>query len=244
MSMIPWEKLDAVTLDDGQQLRLKRRGAEFSIMLGSNELMNSRLSGSEEALAGLAIGKLAPRPEPRVLIGGLGMGFTLRAALKELGRTAQVTVAELVPEVIAWARGPMAALFDVVLTIPASVCSRAMSGMQSLPGVGTPSCSMSTTPGRAHQPAQRCALFGHGPGVGASGAQKPRGVFGLVICSRSRFHTTPETGGLCRRGGADPRQHQKAWRAPYDLAGAKTGVIRHLPAGSSRRLPAQCRSGP
>jgi spermidine synthase len=118
MSMIPWEKLDAVTLDDGQQLRLKRRGAEFSIMLGSNELMNSRLSGSEEALAGLAIGKLVPRPEPRVLIGGLGMGFTLRAALKELGRTAQVTVAELVPEVIAWARGPMVALFDGCLDDP------------------------------------------------------------------------------------------------------------------------------
>jgi spermidine synthase len=116
--MIPWERLDAVTLEDGVALRLMRRGSEFSIMLGTNELMNSRLSGSEEALADLAAAKLAGRPEPRMLIGGLGMGFTLRAALKVLGEGARVTVAELVPQVIDWARGPMAALFDGCMDDP------------------------------------------------------------------------------------------------------------------------------
>lgn len=110
--MIPWERLAAVQLDDGPELRLMRRGAEFSIMLGSNELMNSRLSGSEEALAELAAEALAGRRKPSMLIGGLGMGFTLRAALKGLGESARITVAELVPSVIEWARGPMAALFD------------------------------------------------------------------------------------------------------------------------------------
>jgi spermidine synthase len=116
--MIPWDRLDAVQLEDGVDLRLMRRGTEFSIMLGTNELMNSRLSGSEEALASLAAEKLEGRAGPRVLIGGLGMGFTLRAALKGLGDDARITVAELVPEVIAWAKGPMASVFDGCLEDP------------------------------------------------------------------------------------------------------------------------------
>jgi spermidine synthase len=95
----------------GEPLRLKQRGAEFSIMLGSNELMNSRLSGSEEALARLTCERIRGHRQPQMLIGGLGMGFTLRAALAELPGDAGVIVAELVPAVIAWARGPMAALF-------------------------------------------------------------------------------------------------------------------------------------
>ena len=109
--MIPWETLGAAQIPGGGQLRLMRRGAELSIMSGATELMNSRLSGSEEALASLTCAPLASAPRPRVLIGGLGMGFTLRAALAELPAGAEVTVAELVPEVAAWARGPMAGLF-------------------------------------------------------------------------------------------------------------------------------------
>ena len=116
--MIPWVRLDAVQSDDGPELRLMQRGAEFSIMLGSNELMNSRLSGSEEALARLAAERLADRPAARMLIGGLGMGFTLRAALASLGQGGRITVAELVPEVIAWARGPMAQVFGGCLDDP------------------------------------------------------------------------------------------------------------------------------
>lgn len=110
--MIPWIQLDSAKVPGGrEELRLKRRGAEFSIMLGANELMNSRLSGSEQALAKLACGKVGGRSQPKMLIGGLGMGFTLRAALAGLHADATVVVAELVPSVIAWARGPMAELF-------------------------------------------------------------------------------------------------------------------------------------
>lgn len=116
--MIPWVRLDAVQLDDGPELRLMRRGSEFSIMLGSNELMNSRLSGSEQALANLAADQLEGKPKLRWLIGGLGMGFTLRAALERLGVDAVITVAELVPSVITWARGPMAPVFDGCLDDP------------------------------------------------------------------------------------------------------------------------------
>ena len=95
-----------------------RRGAEFAIMLGSNELMNSRLSGSEAALATLACKKIEAIGKPHLLIGGLGMGFTLRAALAVLGRDARVVVAELVPAVVAWARGPMAEIFAGSLDDP------------------------------------------------------------------------------------------------------------------------------
>jgi spermidine synthase len=95
-----------------------RRGKEFSIKLGTNELMNSRLSGSEVALATLAAKRIEKVAKPHVLIGGLGMGFTLRAALGVLGKQAKILVAELVPEVVAWAREPMAEIFGDSLDDP------------------------------------------------------------------------------------------------------------------------------
>jgi spermidine synthase len=117
--MIPWLQIDTARVPGADiELRLMRRGEEFSMMLGQNELMNSRLSGSEEALATLTCKKIEAVKRPHLLVGGLGMGFTLRAALAVLGRDAQVTVAELVPAVIAWARGPMAELFGDSLTDP------------------------------------------------------------------------------------------------------------------------------
>lgn len=116
--MIPWIQLDAVQIPDGGELRLMRRGAELSIMSGAIELMNSRLSGSEEALATLSCEPLRAAARPQVLIGGLGMGFTLRAALATLPASAGVVVAELVPAVVAWARGPMAELFGDCLEDP------------------------------------------------------------------------------------------------------------------------------
>ena len=103
--MIPWTHLDTAKIPGGGEMRLIRRGAEFAIMLGTNPLMNSRLSGSEVALATLSCAKIKDRRQAHVLIGGLGMGFTLRAALPELAADARVTMAELVPEVAAWARG-------------------------------------------------------------------------------------------------------------------------------------------
>ncbi|MBY4612230.1 MULTISPECIES: spermidine synthase [Rhizobium] len=117
--MLPWIQLDSATIPgEGGELRLKQRGSEFSIMLGANELMNSRLSGSEEALATLSWERIKGHPKPKVLIGGLGMGFTLRAALAILPENAGVTVAELVPAVVAWARGPMAEVFKGCLDDP------------------------------------------------------------------------------------------------------------------------------
>jgi spermidine synthase len=117
--MIPWLEVDTTEVPGADiALRLMRRGSEFSMKLGANELMNSRLSGSEQALATLACRKIATVKRPQLLIGGLGMGFTLRAALAMLGDEARITVAELVPAVIAWARGPMAELFAGSLDDP------------------------------------------------------------------------------------------------------------------------------
>ncbi len=116
--MIARELVDVAQVPGGKELKLFRRGGDFMIVLGRNELMTSRTSGSEEALATLACARIAGRQAPHLLVGGYGMGFTLRAALGVLGRDAQVTVAELVPEILAWARGPMRELTGDCLADP------------------------------------------------------------------------------------------------------------------------------
>ena len=108
--MIQRELLGTAQVPGGEELRLFRHDRDFMIVLGGNELMSSRMSGSEVALAVQTCQRLGNRAGLRLLIGGYGMGFTLRAALAELPADAVVTVAELVPEIIAWARGPMADL--------------------------------------------------------------------------------------------------------------------------------------
>lgn len=109
--MTPRTLLDTAEIPGGgQSLRLFRRGGDHMIVLDRNELMNSRMSGSEEALATMTLDRLGTLPAPRLLIGGYGMGFTLRAALAHTGPQAHITVAELVPQIITWARGPMADL--------------------------------------------------------------------------------------------------------------------------------------
>ncbi len=106
--MTRWMLLGVVQASgDEGELRLYRRGEEFSIRVGNCELMNSRVHGSEDALGELACARIADRPRPRVLIGGLGMGYTLKAALRRLSAQAQVMVAELIPVVVVWNRGPL-----------------------------------------------------------------------------------------------------------------------------------------
>jgi len=109
--VIPWEFIGSARLPvGGEELRLYKRGEEFSIRFDGGELMNSRAHGSEDALADLACAVIADRPRPRVLIGGLGMGYTAAAALKRLGAAGRVVVAELAPAVVEWNRGPLAHL--------------------------------------------------------------------------------------------------------------------------------------
>lgn len=105
--MTPWQLLEVATVPgNGGELQLLQRGTEFSIRLtGRGELMNSRVHGSEDALAEQTCARLPDRERARLLIGGLGMGFTLAAALRELGAQARVLVAELLPAVVGWNHG-------------------------------------------------------------------------------------------------------------------------------------------
>jgi len=109
--MIPWELLDSSAVPGGSEiLQLYRRDTEFSIRVDGAELMNSRVHGSEDALAERVCAGLDKHPSPQILIGGLGMGFTASAALQNLGDQARVVVAELVPAVVTWNRGALAHL--------------------------------------------------------------------------------------------------------------------------------------
>ena len=108
--MIQRELVGVAEVPGGAPLRLFRRGADHMIVLDRNELMSTRMSGSEEALGTMTCDRLSDRPAPRLLVGGYGMGFTLRALLGRLGADAEILVAELVPGIIDWARGPMAEL--------------------------------------------------------------------------------------------------------------------------------------
>ena len=103
--MIPWEEIERAEVPGGEEeVILRKRGPEFSIRIATTELMNSRIHGSEDALAELTCSRISRKPGRRILIGGLGMGYTLAAALQHSGYDSLITVAELIPAVIRWNR--------------------------------------------------------------------------------------------------------------------------------------------
>jgi spermidine synthase len=108
--MKPWEVLDRASAPDGTALTLVRHPSEFAILANGQSLMSSRTSASEEALAVLGCERARALVSPYVLLGGLGMGFTVRAALDTLPPDARILVAELVPAVVKWNRGVLGAL--------------------------------------------------------------------------------------------------------------------------------------
>ena len=111
--MRPWELLGQTRTPDGEDLSLTRQGGEYVILAGGKPLMSSRMHGSEEALAAFGCREARQRDEPCVLVGGLGMGFTLRATLDVLPPGATVIVTELVPAVVEWNRGPLGPLAGI-----------------------------------------------------------------------------------------------------------------------------------
>lgn len=115
--MLKRELIDTTQIEDGVLLELYSHGRDYMIVLGRNELMSTRMRFSEEQLAELTIDRLG-RDNPRILIGGYGMGFTYRAAAARLGSSAQIVVAEISEEIVDWARGPMAELTGESLSDP------------------------------------------------------------------------------------------------------------------------------
>ncbi len=117
--MLPWIPLATAPIPgEDTLLSLRQRGTDFVINAGSVELMNSREKDSEEMLAEIACEELGSGRGRRVLVGGLGMGFTLAAALRSVGPQDTVLVAELVPDVVDWNRGPLAHLAGAPLEDP------------------------------------------------------------------------------------------------------------------------------
>ena len=110
--MEPRELIDTAEVPNGPPLRLVRHDRDFIIMLDRNELMSTRMNGSEIALGAMTCERLRTPSTSKILVGGYGMGYTLRAVLAAVGPEAKVTVAELVPGIIAWARGPLHTLTD------------------------------------------------------------------------------------------------------------------------------------
>jgi len=116
--MLPRELLGESVTPDGAPITLTREGVALVVRIGNVPLMSSRVHGSEEALAEVGCAGLRARASARVLVGGLGMGFTLRAVLDALDSDAEVVVAELLPTIVAWNRGPLAALAQSPLDDP------------------------------------------------------------------------------------------------------------------------------
>lgn len=116
--MKPWELLGEHHTPDGTRLTLMKHDRDLVILANGKMLMSSRMHGSEEALAELACKHILKAEAPRVLVGGLGLGYTLRATLDLLPATASVVVAELVPGVVEWNRGPLGPLANHPLDDP------------------------------------------------------------------------------------------------------------------------------
>ncbi len=115
--MLKRELIDSTQIEDGELLELFSHGRDFMIVLGRNELMSTRMRFSEEQLAELTIDRLG-KDNPRILIGGYGMGFTYRAAAARLGDKAQIVIAEISDKIVDWAKGPMAGLTGESLADP------------------------------------------------------------------------------------------------------------------------------
>ena len=188
-------------------------------MLGSNELMNSRLSGSEQALARLSCQRLQGRRAARLLIGGLGMGFTLRAALAELAADASITVAELVPAVVAWARGPMAEIFGDSLDdqrVTIRQADVAVLIRQAASRYDAILLDVDNGPEGLSRQENDSSLRCDRTAGGARSTARRRRAGGLVVGTRRRFHAPPSRSRLCA-GRSQGSGQRDARRAPHHL---------------------------
>ncbi len=198
--MKPWETLERVATDEGP-LELRRRGErDFLITIAGRVVMTSGAHRSEDALAQLACAELAQRQAPLVLIGGLGMGYTLRAALDVLPAAASVEVAELNPQVAAWCRGPLAplttrAVEDPRVTVTIADVAVAIAGARDLDAIVL---DLYEGPHAATQRGARDPLYGDDALRSVAAALRGDGIFAVwseeaddAFENRLRAHRLP-----------------------------------------------------
>ncbi len=197
--MLPWIELDRAKVPGGMEFVLKQRGTEFTIFAGTIGLMNSRMSGSEEALARLAAERVGQRSKARWLIGGLGMGFTLRAALKIAPADTELVVVELVPGVIKWAKGALAdihgdSLSDPRVTLREGDVGGAMAGdAQKFDAI---LLDVDNGPEGLSRPAND-RLYSHGGIAAAKAALRPGGVVAVwSVAPDAKFTKRLEQSGM------------------------------------------------
>ena len=252
--MMPWKLLDSAQVpESGEELRLYQRGGEFSIRVDGRELMNSRAHGSEEALAELACVRIAHRPCPRVLIGGLGMGYTTAAALHRLGADGQVVVAELVPAVVAWNRGPLADLAgrpleDARVTVREVDVARILQAEQA--GVRRHLAGRGQWPRGSDPERQRLAICPGRTGRSLCGTEGCGCVGRMVGQSGSSLRQTPAPGrfrgdrGLCAGAGSPGGRptHNLARRPQVNPVRNSSGALN--PAGIILKFNPAAAAGP
>jgi spermidine synthase len=197
--VLPWIELDRAKVPGGTEFVLRQRGTEFTIFAGTIGLMGSRMSGSEEALATLAAERLGNRAKQRWLIGGLGMGFTLRAALKVAPADAELIVVELVPGVIKWARGALAGIHGDSLDDPRV---RLREGDVGSAMAGDPQkfdailLDVDNGPEGLSRPAND-RLYSHGGIAAAKAALRPGGLVAVwSVAPDAKFTTRLQQSGL------------------------------------------------
>lgn len=236
--MLPWIELDRAKVPGGGEFVLRQRGTEFTIFAGTIGLMGSRMSGSEEALASLAAERLAGRARQRWLIGGLGMGFTLRAALQVAPPDTELVVVELVPGVIKWARGVLAeihgdSLDDPRVQLREGDVGSAMSGdTQKFDAI---LLDVDNGPEGLSRPAND-RLYSHGGIAAAKAALRPGGVVAVwSVAPDAKFTTRLQQSGMAveelrvRAGTTGRGARHVIWMATNRTPAARQAF------GSSRR---------
>ena len=195
-ALLPWRTLDRTLMDDGSEMTLARRGDEHSIRIDGDVLMTSKSHGSEEKLAERGCAGLDALPRARVLIGGLGMGFTARAALAVLRPDAVVDVVELVGAVVRWNRELIGHLADAPLLNPrvrviegdvADVIGRARALRRDPAG-------RRQRPRGVHRAGEPAPLLARGAAARASGFAAQRRPRHLVDLRVARLHRAPPRG--------------------------------------------------
>jgi len=207
----PWQTLDALDTEAGE-LELRRRGAdEFLIVLEGRVLMNSAASRSEVTLARIACAEIAGRAAPRVLIGGLGMGCTLRAALDALPAAACVVVAELHAVVLRWCRGPLAGLTQHAVEDPR---------VELRIGDVAAAIREATTPGATRLDAVLLDLY-EGPHPASQPRDHPH--FGAAALARTRAALRPDGILAIWSEAPDPLFERELGRAGFSVRRERPG---------------------